>query len=90
MMSLKAFIHKHKIKNEATSNTKSYQVLSSLSLKDVGVYFREGQFSSDLRILNFQPSKGTHWVAYINEYYFDSYGCVCPKKLSMFFIKQNG
>ena len=26
----------------------------------------------------------------MNENYFDSYGCVCPKKLSKFIIKRNG
>ena len=40
-------------------------------------------------IVNLHPSKGTHWVCYINENYFDSYGCVCPKKLSKFIIKRN-
>ena len=26
----------------------------------------------------------------MNENYFDSYGCVCPKKLSKFIMKRNG
>ena len=41
-------------------------------------------------IVNIHPSKRTHWVGYKNENYFDSYGYVCPKKLSKFFIKRNG
>ena len=41
-------------------------------------------------IVNLHPSKGTHWVRYINENYFDRYGCVCPKELSRFIIKRNG
>ena len=40
--------------------------------------------------MNLHPSKSTHWVCYINENYFDSYGCVCPKKLSKFIIKRKG
>ena len=35
-------------------------------------------------------SKGTHWVAYINEIYFDSYGYGPPQKLSKFIIKRIG
>ena len=40
--------------------------------------------------MNLHPSKGTNWVCYIIECYFDSYGCVPPKKLSKFIIKRNG
>ena len=78
------------MKNKATSNIKIQQVLSSLSLNDIGIYLRYGPFSSDIGIANLHPSTGTHWVCYINEHYFDSYGCVPPKKLSKFIIKQNG
>ena len=56
----------------------------------VGIYLRDGAFSSDIGIINLHPSKGTHWCCYINEKNFDSYGCVCPKKLSKFIIKRNG
>ena len=83
-------IKKYKLKNEATSNIKIQQVLSSLSLNDVGIYLRDGPFESNIGIVNLHPSRGTYWVFYINENYFDSYGIVCPKKLSKFIIKQNG
>ena len=89
-MSFNDFIKKHNLKNNATSNIKIQQVLSSLSLKDIGIYLRDGPFESDIGIVNLHPSKGTHWVCYINENYFDSYGCVSPKKLSKFIIKRNG
>ena len=56
----------------------------------VGIYLRDGSFSTDIGIVNLHPSRGTHWVCYINENYFDSYGCSPPKKLSKFIIKQNG
>ena len=78
------------MKNKATSNIKIQRVLSSLSLNDVGIYIRDGPFSSDIGIVNLHPSKGSHWVCYINENYFDSYGCVCPKKLSKFIMKGSG
>ena len=66
------------------------RVLSSLSLNKVGIYLRDGPFESDFGIVNLHPSKVTHWVFYINENYFDSYGVVCPKKLAKFIIKRNG
>ena len=90
MMTFNDFVKKWNLKNKATSNMKIQQVLSSLSLNNVGVYLRDGPFESDIGIVNLHPSKGTHWVCYINENYFDSYGCVCPKKLSKFIIKRNG
>ena len=84
------FVRKHELKNKATSNIKIQQVLSSLGLNDVGIYLRDGVFKSDIGIVNLHPSEGTHWVCYIYENYFDSYGCVCPKKLFKFIIKRNG
>ena len=90
MMIFNDFVRKYNLKSKATSNKKIQQVLSSLSLNDVGIYLRDGPFQSGIGIVNLHPSKGTHWVGYINENYFDSYGCVCPKKLSKFFIKRNG
>ena len=90
MITFNDFVHKYKLKNKATSNVKIYEVLKNIGLDSkVGIYLRDGSFSNEIGIVNFHPSKGTHWVCYINENYFDSYGYVCPKKLSKFFIKQN-
>ena len=90
MITINDFFKKFNLKNKATSNIKIQNILSSLSSNDVGIYLRDGPFKSDKGIVNLHPSKGTHWVCYINENYFDSYGCVPPKKLSKFIIKQNG
>ena len=90
MMTFNDFVHKNKIKNKATANIKIQQVLSSLGLSDVGIFLRDGPFSSDIKIASLHPSKETHRVAYINESFFDSYGFVCPKKLSKFILKRNG
>ena len=90
MMSFNDFVKKFNLKNKATSIIKVQQVPSSLSLNDVGIYLRDGLFSSDVGIVNLHPSKGTHWVFYLNDIYFDSYGCVCPKRLSEFIIKRYG
>ena len=80
------FIKKHNLKNKATSNIKIQQVLSSLSKIDVGTYLRDGSFDPDVGIVNLHPSKGTQWLVYISENYFDSYGCAPPQKLYKFII----
>ena len=90
MISLNDFVDKYNLKNKATSNIKIQRILSSLSLNDVGIYLRDGLFESDIGSVNLDRSKGTHWVCYLNENYLESYGCVCPKKLSKFIIKRNG
>ena len=89
-MTFNDFVLKHNLKNKATSNIKIQQILSCLGLSDVGIYLRDGLFSTDVGIVNLHPLKGTHWVCYINGNYFYSYGFVCPKKLSEVIIKQNG
>ena len=90
MITFNDFIKKFNLKNKATSNKKIQQVLDSIGLDNVGIYLRDDTFKSDVGIVNLHPLKGSHWVCYINENYFDSYGCVSPKKLSKFIIKQNG
>ena len=91
MMTFNDFVKKYNLKNKATSNIKIYEVLKNIGLDTkVKIYLRGGHFESDIGIVNLHPSKGTHWVFYINESYFDSYGCVFPKKLSKFIIKRNG
>ena len=67
MITFNDFIKKFNFKNKATSNIKIQNILSSLSLNDVGIYLRDGPFKSDIGIVNLHPSKGTHWVCYINE-----------------------
>ena len=89
MMSFNDFVKKFDLKNKATSNIKIQKVLTSIGLDNINIYLRDGPFSSDIGIVNLHPSKGTHWVCYINENYFDSYGCSPPKILSKFIIKRN-
>ena len=65
-------------------------MFDSIGLDNVGIYLRDVPFSSDFGIVVSHPSNGTHWVLYINEYYFDSYGCALPQKPSKYIIKRNG
>ena len=90
MISFNDFMEKYNLKNETTSNIKIQKVFSSLGLNDIGIYLRDGPFESDNGIVNLHPTRGTHWVCYINENFFDSYGVVCPKNLSKFIIKRYG
>ena len=89
-MSFDEFIKKHNLKNKATSNIKIQKVLDSIGLNNVNIYLRDGPFSSDIGIVNLHPTRGSHWVSYIHENYFDSYGITPPRKLSIFIIKRNG
>ena len=67
VMTFNDFIHKNNLKNKAASNIKIQQVLSSLSLDDVGTSLTDGPFSIDIGIVYLHSTKGTHWVCYINE-----------------------
>ena len=87
MMSFIDFIKKCNLKNKATSNGKIQQVLCSFGFGNVGIFSRDGVFPCDTGVVNLHPLKGTHWVCYIQENYFDIYGCAPPKKLSKFIIK---
>ena len=90
MITFNDFVKNYNLKNKATSNIKIQQVLKSIGLNNVNIYLRDGPFSSDIGIVNLHPFRSSHWICYINENFFDSYGCVPPKKLSKFIIKRNG
>ena len=63
-MTFNDFIKKYNLRNKATSNVKIQQVLSSIGLDNVGVYLRDGPFSSDIGVVNLHPLKGSHWAYY--------------------------
>ena len=84
------FIHEYISENKATSSKKIQQVLSSLSLYDVGIYLGDGPFKTDMGIVNLHPFQGTQWALYVDESFFDSCGCSPPQKLPRLIIKRNG
>ena len=48
-MSFNDFVHKHNLKNKATSNIKIYEVLENIGLySKVGIFLRDGPFPSDI------------------------------------------
>ena len=85
MLSFNEFIQKYKLKYKATSNLKIQSIC-----KDVDMFLNDGSVKSDIRMVNLHLTKGTKWVVYNNQNYFDSYGCSAPKKLFNFIVKQNG
>ena len=88
-MSFNDFVRRHDLKNKATSNIKFQQAQCSIGLNKAGIGLRVGPFESDIGIVSLHPLKGSHWVRYKNENYFDNYGSVCPKKLPKFILKRN-
>ena len=50
MITFNDFVHKYGLRNKATSNIKIQQILSTLSLNDVGIYLGDGPFSSDIGV----------------------------------------
>ena len=69
---------------------KPYQVLCSIGLNNVGIILRDGIFESDIGIVKLHPSRGTQWIAHINESTFDSSGSDPTQRLSKSTIKPNG
>ena len=76
-LSFKEFVDKYKLKDQATSNIKIKEVLDELKTP-AGIYMRDDQFTTNSGIVNLHPTKGTHWVLFLDKFYFDSYGCPPP------------
>ena len=92
-LSFKQFVDKNGIKNEATSNVKIKEILDTLSafgilkLNSTGIYMRDDKFTTTSGTVNLHPTKGTHWVMFDNEFYFDSYGCPPPTNILNYITK---
>ena len=76
-LSFKEFVDKHGLKDEATSNVKIKEILGILKI-NCGIYMRDDKFTTKSGIVNLHPTKGTHWVLFTGNFYFDSYGCPPP------------
>ena len=76
-LSFKEFVAKYGLKDEATSNVKIKEILDALKIK-CGIYMRDDKFTTKSGIVNLHPTKGTHWVLFTGNFYFDSYGCPPP------------
>ena len=79
--SFKEFVNKYGLKNEATSNVEMKEILKLINTS-CGIYMRDDKFTTTRGIVNLHPTKGTHWVMFVNEFYFDSYGCPPPLNIT--------
>ena len=83
-MSFEEFVEKYGLKNETTSNVKIKEILDMVNLNSTGIYMRDDKFTTPSGIVNLHPTKGTHWVMFVNEFYFDFYGCPPPLNVRSF------
>ena len=60
-LSLKEFVEKYRLKNEATSNVKIKERLNEIG-SPAGVFMRDDKFTTTAGIVNLHPTKGTHWL----------------------------
>ena len=80
-LSFKEFVNKYGLKNEATSNVEIKEILKLMNTS-CGIYMRDDKFNTTSGIVNLHPTKGTHWVMFTNQNYFDSYGCPPPLNIT--------
>ena len=80
-LSFKEFVEKYGLINQATSNVKIKEIPNILKLNSTGIYMRDDKFTTPSGIVNLYPTKETHWVMFVNEYFFDSYGCPPPTNI---------
>ena len=71
-LSFKQFVDKYGLKNEATSNVEIKEILKLMNTS-CGIHMRDDKFNTTSGIVNLHPTKGTHWVMFTNQNYFDSY-----------------
>ena len=50
---------------------------------------RDDKFTTPIGIVNLHSTKGTHWVLYINQFYFDSYGIIPPLSIQKYIKKHH-
>ena len=80
-LSFKEFVNKYGLQNEATSNVEIKEILKLMNTS-CGIYMRDDKFNTTSGIVNLHPTKGTHWVMFTNQNYFDSYGCPPPPSIT--------
>ena len=80
-LSFKEFVDKYGLKDEATSNVKIKEILGTLKLNSTGICMRDDKFTTTSGIVNLHPTKETHWVMFVKEFYFDSHGCPPPTNI---------
>ena len=78
------------MKNEAKLNLKKPSgPFFFLIPPEVGVGLRGGSLTTKVGTVKLHPSEGTHWIAYMDQNFFDSYGAPTPENFLTFCIGRN-
>ena len=85
--SFTVFFQRFKLKGQATSNITLKEMLNQMTL-NTKIYMRDINFSKN-SIIDVRQCRGPDWISYMNENYFDSYGCLPLKLLSNFISKKH-
>ena len=84
MSRINKFMKQHNLKNEATSGMNVAEVAMKLGLEDFGKYIRTDKLTTKQGITNLTDDykNGTHFVAFKDYYYFDSFCAEPPKEIA--------
>ena len=84
-MTIKAFMQKHGLQNEATKGSKLVEVANKIGLESFGLFIRTDKLTSKQGIINLTDNykNGTHFVAFYDNNYFDSF---CTEPLLLYQI----
>ena len=84
MSRIHKFMKQHNLKNEATSGMKVAEVAKKLGLKDFAIYIRTDELTTKQGVINLTDDckNGTHFVAFKDYYYFDSFCAEPPKEIA--------
>ena len=77
VLSLKEVDDEFCLKNEATTSVKLKAIFNEPNILAV-IKMRDDAFINYSGIVTLQPTEGTHWVMFADEFYFDSHGCQHP------------
>ena len=84
-MSFHDSFHNYTSKNKATSKKKIQQIFSSLYMNDGGICLTDEFVAIDVKIVDLHPTKGTHWVAYTNEFFLIIWLSTWSKTILVFY-----
>ena len=81
-MTLEQFMKRNGLQNKATKGSKLVEVANKIGLEDFNLYIRTDKLTSKQGIINLTDDykKGTHFVAFFDNNYFDSF-CTEPPLL---------
>ena len=81
---ISSFMKKHDLQNKATKGSKLLEVANKIGLRDFGLFIRTDKLTSKQGIINLTDNykNGTHFVAFFDNNYFDSFCAEPPSIIS--------